>query len=136
MSRSTIIDSTDQELADAWLAHCRAARRYGSSSKEADATFWAFEALDKLCSANPLRALQIVLRILRMKPEERILSNLAAGPLEDLLVRNGNAIVGQLEQVAQADPDVVDLLLGIWTNSMSPEIVEKLAAIVQRAKKG
>src|SRR4051812_29100223 len=90
---------TNSEVAVAWVVNCRDATEHGSESDEADDTFWAYQALDKLCASDPDRALDIILLILESSPPTRVLDNLAAGPLEDLLVRNGTKVLDRVERL-------------------------------------
>lgn len=128
------IERSEQEIADSWLENCRASIRHGVSSKQAEQTFWAVEAMNRLCSSNLRSAMRVILRVLKSKPEDRVIANLSAGPLEDVLVSNGDAVIPDLEQVALTNPAMADLLLGIWTDSIRPDIVERLAEIVKRTK--
>jgi hypothetical protein len=47
---------------------------------------------------------------------------LAAGPLQDLLVRHGEAVVNQVEALARDDAEFRKLLAGVLKSSMSDEI--------------
>lgn len=53
--------------------------------KEKDADLPAWEALDSMIHENPSKALQIIDDIISKKPTPEILSNLGAGPVEDML---------------------------------------------------
>lgn len=123
----------NSDIASAWIQNCRDAIRFGSDSSQADSTFWAFQALDQLCSSEPDEALDIVLLILHSQPEERVLYNLAAGPLEDLLTRNGLQTIGRIEQIASVDPAFLHLIGGVWPDRAPLEIQQRLQPLIARA---
>lgn len=125
------MDSKD--IASAWLQNCRDAIRFGSDSAEASATFWAYQALDQLCSSDPDIALDTILLILHAQPEERVLYNLAAGPLEDLLTRNGLQVIGRVEQIASVNPAFLSLVAGVWPDRAPQDIQDRIQPLIAKA---
>ena len=121
---------SNEEIATVWLKNCQDAIMHGSESSIADETFWAYRELDELCSSDPIRALDVVLKILGQGLEERIFYNLAAGPLEDLLTRNGVRVLNSVSDQAARDPRFRELLAGVWTEGMQPQVREQIAKIV------
>ena len=89
---------TNAEISGSWIENCQRAIAFGSESPEAASTFWAYETLDRICRDDPERALEIILLAAGLTTDQRILDNLAAGPLEDLLVRNGPVIISRIEE--------------------------------------
>jgi hypothetical protein len=61
--------------------------------------------------------------------DENVLDNLAAGPLETLLVRHGRDIIDRVENEAKSDPRFKDLLLGVWGNAVDATVWERLEAL-------
>jgi hypothetical protein len=61
-----------------------------------------------------------------------LLSVLAAGLLEDLLVGNGRAIVAEVEAEAHDNSRFRDVLRGAWITSVDPDVAERLASAVGR----
>ena len=51
-----------------------------------------------------------------------ILSNLAAGPLEDLLVRHGAAFIERAEHCSVEDPKFRAMLGMVWRNEISEAV--------------
>lgn len=94
--------------------------------------FWAWEAGDHLASHYPAQALGFVMATLALAPSDSVLSNLAAGPLEDLLVRNGDAVIATVERLARAEPAFRALLGGVWKNAIADAVWER----VQLARAG
>ena len=124
----------DEQLAAAWLENCRDAIAFGADSEEADATFRAYSALDRLCSVDPAKALEIIRLILALKPEERVVYNLAAGPMEDLLVRHGMEVIDRVDQIANQEEAFLEMLAGVWPERMSPEIRTRIQPLIERAE--
>ena len=60
-----------------------------------------------------------------------VIENLAAGPLEDLLVYQGPGIIEVVESYARQNPAFRHLLGGVWERDMAPEVWERVQALVQ-----
>ena len=54
---------------------------------------------------------------------------LAAGPLEDLLAKRGEDFIDRVEELARKDPKFNDLLGGVWRNTMTDEVWQRVQAI-------
>lgn len=91
--------------------------------------FWAWEALDDLVRHTPEQAWQHILSVLAETNSEDVLSNLAAGPLEDLLVLHGPAFIERIEIASREMPDMAKLMAGVWRNNMSDAVWERVHAI-------
>jgi hypothetical protein len=72
-------------LSEAWIEH-----QLLSKETVNEATFWAWERLDELVRSEPEEAWKVIEAIRRANGSDRILGNLAAGPLEDLLANHGD----------------------------------------------
>jgi hypothetical protein len=106
-------------LVAAWIAHHRSQRD----------EFWAFELLTNLTSRDPEAAWHIILEILRRDQSDRVCENLAAGPLEDLLVKHGPEFIAKVEARAAEDVAFRQLLGGVWRNVMQEEVWRRLEAV-------
>lgn len=91
--------------------------------------YWAWEELDNMVQTRPEQAWQYILEIVNGCSNERVLSNLAAGPLENLLVFHGADFIDQLEITARKKPRFVPIVKGVWQNSMPPSIWEAVHRI-------
>ena len=60
---------------------------------------------------------------------DRVVSVLAAGPLEDLLAKHGPIFIERVEQLARQDPAFNSLLGGVWQNTMTDEVWERVKAV-------
>ena len=69
-----------------------------------------------------------------MKPEERVVYNLAAGPLEDLLTRHGKEVIDRVDQLANQDDAFLKLVGGVWPDGMSPEIQNQIRSLIDKAE--
>lgn len=125
---------SDEEIAEAWLTNCRDAIQLGSDSDEATATFWAYSELDRLCSTDSDRALEIIRLIAKEKPEDRVIYNLAAGPLEDLLVRHGVRVIDRIERLAHEDASFLFLVSGVWPERMPPTVQPRIHSLIAKAE--
>ncbi|GAB3029269.1 hypothetical protein GCM10027285_09620 [Oleiagrimonas citrea] len=79
---------------------------------------------------EPKRCLEVILEILERidtsSPND-LLAVLAAGPLEDLLVMNGPAVIDEIETLARQRPPFRRLLNGVWYRRCEPDIRARLA---------
>jgi hypothetical protein len=120
---------TNAEISGSWIENCQRAIAFGSESPEAASTFWAYETLDRICRDDPERALEIILLAAGLTTDQRILDNLAAGPLEDLLVRNGPVIISRIEELAAANGLLRTLIQGVWTERMKSDIQARIQRV-------
>lgn len=87
------------------------------------------EGLNRLVRESPNDALSVIQFIntgIAEKNDYELLSNLAAGPLEDLLVRNGSKVIDRIEVIAKEDSEFRKCLGGVWQNAMSDELFERV----------
>ena len=110
--------SADPQLVDQWIQHAQtfdAATRVGEMSRtDQDAT------------------LAFILEVLRRDPVPRVLSNLAAGPLEDLLVYQGPAAIEGIEALARRDTRFCRLLAGVWRNQIRQDVWDRVQALLPK----
>jgi hypothetical protein len=76
--------------------------------------------------------LDFILEVLGRQPLPRVLGNLAAGPLEDLLVYQGPLIIDKVEALAAADPAFRRLLSGVWRNQIREDVWERIQRLVPK----
>ena len=118
-------------IAHTWIQNCASAYSFGNTSIEAESTWWAYEKLEQLIDQNPQRAFEVILEILKLADEERVLDNLAAGPLETLLVKNGDKVIEDVVYWAKNNTKFFELLRGVWGNSIDERIWSKIKRIYQ-----
>jgi hypothetical protein len=115
-------------LAEGWLAHWRAEE----GSREREASMWASERVWDLARNAPEDALHAILAILSRDGSTEILEVLSAGPLEDLLAYNGEAIIAKVEAEARRNSAFAGLLGGVWKNRMSDHVWARVQAVWDR----
>jgi hypothetical protein len=118
------LDERDN-IADAWI------RLYHLpvESEERDRNFWAFMRLSDLVRTDPEAAWLVIQEILRKDTGDVILSNLGAGPLEDLLVAHGERVIDRIEERAARDSTFKKLLGVVWKNAMSEHVWKRIKTV-------
>ena len=58
-----------------------------------------------------------------------MLAHLAAGPLEDLLVRHGPTFIERIYETARKEPVVRKMLGAVWRNSIAEPVWQRLKEI-------
>src|SRR4051794_10245212 len=113
-----------REIADAWID----LHRLPEDSPARQEKFWSFERLWELVHDDPEAAWNII-QLIRQEGSELILSNLAAGPLEDLLVTHGDRFIDRIETLAEHDAQFKKLLAATWQNSMPAGLWKRIKAV-------
>ena len=112
-------------IAEAWI------EKWSAAERSAVATTISESALDwELPRKQPELCLAAILEVLSridVTTPNQLLAVLAAGPLEDLLNHNSEAVVEQVDLLARRDPGFRLLLNGVWDSGINPSILSKLA---------
>jgi hypothetical protein len=85
---------------------------------------------DEIPRQNPRLCLDTIVEILNRipcDPSDHHFQVLAAGPLEDLLVYNGQVSVDDIESLARQSPSFRLLLNGTWPSSINSSVLTRLA---------
>lgn len=111
---------TNVEVVDAWV-------RFWQTKVDLDvdiAAGWAHEYLfDRLTMENdPESVWNFILAVYKRELNGRLISILAAGPVEDLLAYFGPKYIDRVELLARQDPKFKDVLGGVWKNAMTDEV--------------
>lgn len=77
----------------------------------------------------PDKALAFMCTVLQSTQDTATVSFLAAGPLEDLLCIHGEAILDTVRTLAHEHDEFRVLVSGVWRNSMSKVLYQKVRAI-------
>jgi hypothetical protein len=110
------------QLVRAWIMRYEKVQAESDASPAAQELYWAYEKLDDACWQSPAKAFEIILAILNATNNEFVLDNLAAGPLESVLVRHGNQVINLVESEAKSNTRFRQLLSGVWQNTMNDEL--------------
>jgi hypothetical protein len=117
-----------KEVAKSWIRMHNAE----INSDEYEEEFWSFEKLDGLCRKSPNEAWALIVEIYENHAGEKIESNLAAGPLEDLLVNHGRQILKLIDGYCENSSGFVGVLKMVWQNSMPDDVWGELQKLIAR----
>lgn len=113
-------------IVTAWIA----AQQAKPKSPEHATNWWAVsEVIDWELDGEGDRLWQFILAIYKRDLPDKVIAVLAAGPLEDLLAKRGVAFIDRIEELARKDPKFNYLLGGVWRNSMTDEVWQRIQAI-------
>ncbi len=110
----------EQDLAD--IAAAWVSLHLARDKQTRDEHFWAVERLDELVNQAPDDAWTLIHRIRELDGSDTVLANLAAGPLEDLLVKHGEVFIDKIETCARRDGRFRKVLAGVWRNTISVDV--------------
>ncbi|MGE3282468.1 MAG: DUF6869 domain-containing protein [Alphaproteobacteria bacterium] len=111
-------------IAEAWIR----LYRLPEDSAEREDSFWSHERLRDLVDEEPEAAWDVI-QAIRREGSDAVLSNLAAGPFEDLLVAHGDRFIDRIEDLAERDAQFRKLLGAIWRNSIPAELWKRIKAV-------
>ena len=93
-------------LVDAWIEF---------QHTEDDGLRWVVHEIGILTDDHPTRAWEAIRTIFeKEKDDEEIVGMLAAWPLEDLLVQNGDLIIEAIKEYLTIAPEFATCLRGVW----------------------
>jgi hypothetical protein len=97
-----------------------------------DSLFAACEAVDDLVRSDPEAGWTLALELIDAAPDDRILARVAAGPLEDLLVKWRDQLVDRADVQARRDPKFRRCVTGVW--GLSAPVRDRLAKYTSTIK--
>lgn len=112
-----------RKIAEAWIV------MHHQKEDERGQNFWAFDALVDLSNDDPESCWKVIHLIRQLDGSDTILANLAAGPLEDLLVYHGNDFIDRIESFAEKDQQFKKLLGAVWQRDMPDNIWKRVKAV-------
>jgi hypothetical protein len=121
------LDHAEHErLLDAWLKYSNATKR----SADRDDNWWAVE---QVLNWRAKETAPELWRFVQLASEREMTdaawTSLAAGPLEDLLSVAGEEYIEIIEEEARRNPKFNDLLGGVWQNTMSNAVWQRITAV-------
>ena len=111
---------TPQDLQE-WAAAYIEAQGSQERNHENHPLWWPIGRFFELEHEHPEDCWAAILAVLSRNPSDRVLSVLAAGPLEDLIHMHGKRFIDRIETEARRDPAFRALLRGVWKSGI-PEI--------------
>jgi hypothetical protein len=82
-----------------------------------------------MCRTDPKGAWRFILGVLAADRSDRVMENLAAGPLEDLLARHPYVIIRMVEAEAKTNSHFARLLGGVWQNKLPEDVWQRVQAV-------
>ena len=113
-------DINENDLIDAYFRNYEAIEN-GQYENE---NSWARETIEDIVFKEPLRGLELTLKLLRLCKNDKALAYVAAGPLENLFVYHGKHIIDRITKEADKDVRIQLALSGVWlkeNNKIYPE---------------
>lgn len=115
------------DLATAWINFCYASEE----SAEKENGFWAFDEVVSLTELHPQGALSLISLVIELDHSEKIVANLGAGPLEDLLVYHGDSCINKVVQKINEDENWKRVAQNVWQNAMSDRVWQQLQGAIK-----
>jgi hypothetical protein len=114
------------------VSSLRIGYRAHAKDRDNDATFWAFEAMHALVDESPGDAWEIVRDLIAETVDDTVLAYIAAGPLEELIVRHGALLIDAIEATAARDARMCRALVGVWGHErMSPDVRRRIGHLIR-----
>ena len=130
-------DSERSALAAAYIDHFSKPREWGADmvlvKRDNSATEWAIDKVFDITYEEPMALWDLILDILHRDPPNEVIEVLAAGPLEDYLVKCGSNVIEKVELQAAKDPKFRNLLGGVWKNTMTDDVWVRVQACWDRS---
>ena len=98
-------------------------------SEEAGDLMWASDDVLDLSMSSPLECWKFILEVILQTDDEWVLTNLAAGPLENLLAMNGDEAIILIEKEIPHNAKLKSLLQGVWKNLISDSVWDHLQSL-------
>lgn len=98
-------------------------------SSEYEDSFWSFMMLSELLEDFPEEVFGLIKDVLERDCSEDVIGQIAAGPLEDLLVKHGPEIIDLVEEEARTNLKFNHALGGVWQSRCRPDVWARVEAV-------
>ena len=113
------------QIVDAWITAASAEDR----SPECESNWWAVEqVIDWALDGEGEHLWRFITAAYQRDLSDKVVGALAAGPLEDLLAKQGREFIERVEELARKDPRFNYLLGGVWRNTMTEDTWQRVQA--------
>lgn len=112
------------------VTHWIKLQEFDYDSKNAEPYLWASDEVLDLSLLEPQLCFEFILCVLKETNDTKVLLNLAAGPLENLLSLNPEQAIELIEKEAVKNPLLKVTIKGVWQNMMSDSIWKRLNKII------
>lgn len=100
---------------------------YHADTKTNSDLFWAWEQVNETVNDSPEEGWPLILALVEAAPNDLILANVAAGPLEDLIVQHSEQFIDRIEVMARQNAKFRKSLTGVWCEGDIPnEIYQRI----------
>jgi hypothetical protein len=117
-----VTDGERNRLARAWIT----LQTTPQHAPEYNSLFWAFRQSYDLAREEPMEAWQLILTIWSLDQSIPTKQSLSAGLIEELLCYHGEFMIQHIERQAKADRSFATLLGGVWQNTMTDHVWNRL----------
>jgi hypothetical protein len=117
-----VTDHERNRLARAWIT----LQTTPQHAPEYNSLFWAFRQSYDLAREEPMEAWQLILTIWSLDQSIPTKQSLSAGLIEELLCYHGESMIQHIERQAKADRSFATLLGGVWQNTMTDDVWNRL----------
>lgn len=112
-----------QKIAEVWV------KAQHTREDEYGENFWAVSKMIDLCEDEPETCWEVIHLIRKHDGSEVLLANLAAGPVEDLIVKHGASFIDRIEVLAKSDGQFKKILGAVWQQDMPDAVWERVKAV-------
>lgn len=95
-------------------------------SLEAEQLWWSSHELLTMAIEEPEECWEIVRKIVDCSDDQWVLVNLAAGPVEDLLMTHADKVISWIEEDAKRSAKFRRILKDVWRNELNDAIWQRL----------
>ena len=111
-----------KQLSKLWIERQNLPR----DSEELEKSSWILLEIGDLLYESPEQGFKFILEVLNRTDDEWVLTNLAAGPLEDLLAQHPANGIALIEKEIALNPKLKHILQDVWQSLMPEEIWHRL----------
>ena len=104
----------DSKLISTWIL-------YHNSDTKDDKLFWAWNEVTDAVQKEPNRGFELIRRLIDASPNDRVLGNVGAGPLETLITEHCASFIELVEETAQIDAKFRRCLTAVWCEGDIPD---------------
>lgn len=119
------------DLVEAWIRYNELGLKQGEDALKDHPDRPADRAVSEMVRSQPFAAISFLQHALAKTDNEELLAVLAAGPLEDLLVRHGPEVIDQIEQLVVENEKFRELLFGVWRNAIDATTWQRVERLRQ-----
>lgn len=120
-------ESSKNDLVSAWIQ----LQRLPQDSSEASSLMWAAEDFNLMSITSPDECWQIILMVIEQTDDDWVLTNLAAGPLENLLAMHSDQAIEWIEGEVKKNSRLRDILDGVWKNLIPDDVWSRLTKLMR-----